>query len=267
MGHTAAFYWQGKQPAAAYYTTVPYGLTPMEHVAWIDAGGGQALWDELYAPFGVKPFMGGNTGVCMGGWFRHELKSRDDVHGLKIRSLGLGGEVYRRLGAIPQTTSPGEILVALQSGVIDGVEFVGPGSDIALGLYRFAPFYYGPGFNKPNGTGECIVSLKAWESLDDEMKAIVKHACAAEAAFALAEMERLNIEALATLKTRDNAQLRTFPSDLIAAARTTASDVLGELAAKSDKARKVHDSYMAFRDKISAWSHISVQAVLEARTG
>ena len=175
------------------------GSFPNEHVSWIDAGGGQALWDELYAPFGVKPFMGGNTGVCMGGWFRRELKSRDDVKGLKIRSLGLGGEVYRRLGAIPQTTSPGEILVALQSGVIDGAEFVGPGSDIALGLYRFAPFYYGPGFNKPNGTGECIVSLKAWETLDDEMKAIVKHACAAEAAFALAEMERLNIEALATL--------------------------------------------------------------------
>ena len=267
MGHTAAFYWQGKQPAAAYYTTVPFGLTPLEHVAWVDAGGGQALWDELYAPFGVKPFMGGNTGVCMGGWFRREIKSSDDVKGLKIRSLGLGGEVYRRLGAIPQTTSPGEILVALQSGVIDGAEFVGPGSDIALGLYRFAPFYYGPGFNKPNGTGECIVSLKVWQSLDDETKAIVAHACAAEASFALAEMERLNIEALATLKTRNNVQLRSFPTDLISAARTTANDVLGDLAGKSPGAQKVHDSYIAFRDKVAAWSRISTQAVLEARGG
>ena len=267
MGHTAAFYWQGKAPAAAFFTTVPFGLTPNEHVAWIDAGGGQALWDELYAPFGVKPFMGGNTGVCMGGWFRREIKSRDDVRGLKVRSLGLGGEVYRRLGAVAQTTSPGEILVALQSGVIDGAEFVGPGSDIALGLYRFAPFYYGPGFNKPNGTGECIVSLKAWETLDSEMKAIVTHACAAEAAFALAEMERLNIEALNTLTTRDNAQLRTFPPDLVAAARTQAGDVLGELAGKSAGAKKIHDSYVAFRDRIAAWSRISLQAVLEARQG
>ena len=201
LGHTAAFYWQGKQPAAAFYTTVPFGLTPPEHVAWVDAGGGQALWDELYAPFGVKPFMGGNTGVCMGGWFRREMKSLDDLKGLKIRSLGLGGEVYRRLGATPQTTPLGEILTSLQSGVLDAAEFVGPGTDIALGLYRVAPFYYGPGFNKPNGTGECIVSLKAWEALDAETKAIIAHACAAEATFALSEMERLNAEALSALVT------------------------------------------------------------------
>jgi len=267
MGHSASFYWQGKEPAAAFFTTVPFGLTPNEHVAWIGAGGGQALWDEIYAPFGVKPFMGGNTGVCMGGWFRHEIRSAADVHGLKIRSLGLGGEVYRRLGAIAQTTAPGEILVALQSGVLDAAEFVGPGSDIALGLYRFTPFYYGPGFNKPNGTGECIVSLKAWRTLDAELKAIVTDACAAEASFALAEMERLNIEALPALTARDHVQLRTFPLDFIAAARAQASDVLSELAGKSTSARKVHDGYVAFRDKISAWSRISLQAVLEARGG
>jgi len=267
MGHSAAFYWQGKEPAAAFFTTVPFGLLPNEHVAWIDAGGGQALWDELYAPFGVKPFMAGNTGACMGGWFRREIKSRDDVRGLKIRSLGLGGEVYRRLGAIPQTTAPAEILIALQSGVIDGAEFVGPGSDIALGLYRYAPFYYGPGFNKPNGTGECIVNLKVWQALDAELQAIVTNACAAEASYALAEMERLNIEALAALTAKDNVQLRTFPSDLIAAAHTTAKDVLTELAGKSAVAAKVRDSYQAFGDKVAAWSRISTQGVLRAREG
>jgi TRAP-type mannitol/chloroaromatic compound transport system substrate-binding protein len=246
---------------------VPFGLTPNEHVAWIDAGGGQALWDEIYAPFGVKPFMGGNTGVCMGGWFRRHLQDLADLRGLKIRALGLGGEIYRRLGAIPQTTAPGEILVALQSGVLDAAEFVGPGSDIALGLYRFAPFYYGPGFNKPNGTGECIISLKAWQSLDAELQAVVAHACAAEAAFALAEMERLNIEALAALTSRDHVQVHTFPADLVAAARQQAAGVLADLAGKSARARKVHDAYAAFRDKIAPWSRISLQAVLEARQG
>jgi TRAP-type mannitol/chloroaromatic compound transport system substrate-binding protein len=267
MGHTAAFYWQGKMPAAAFFTTVPFGLTPGEHVAWIEAGGGQALWDELYAPFGVKPFMGGNTGVCMGGWFRREVMSRADLGGIKIRSLGLGGEIYRRLGATPQTTPPAEILTSLQSGVIDAVEFVGPGTDIALGLYRVAPFYYYPGFNKPNGTGECLVSLKAWEGLDAELKAIVQHACATEANFALAEMERLNTEALQALIGQHNVKLKAFPADLVAAARGISRDVLGELAGKSEAVRKVHDSYVAFRDRVGSWSKISLQAVLEGREG
>jgi len=267
MGHTAAFYWQGKQPAAAYYTTVPFGLTPMEHVAWVDAGGGQALWDELYAPFGVKPFMGGNTGVCMGGWFRRELKSLDDLKGLKVRSLGLGGEVYRRLGATPQTTPPGEILASLQSGVLDGAEFVGPGTDIALGLYRVAPLYYGPGFNKPNGTGECLVNLKVWEGLAGDLKAIIAHACAAEASFALSEMERLNAQALAALTERNNVRLMSFSADVVGAARRQAADILAELAGRSDIARRINDSYADFRSRTAAWSRVSLKAVLEARDG
>ena len=265
IGHTASFYWQGKMPAAAFFTTVPFGLTPGEHVAWIDAGGGQTLWDELYAPFGVKPFMGGNTGVCMGGWFRREVKSLADVRGLKLRTLGLGGEVYRRLGATPQTTPPAEILVSLQSGVIDGAEFVGPGTDIALGLYRVAPFYYYPGFNKPNGTGECIVSLKAWNALSDDLKAIIAHACATEANYALAEMERLNAQALTALVDEHKVKLAAFPEDLIAAARKQAGDVLGELAGKSAITGKVHASYAAFRERSAPWSRISIESVLRAR--
>src|SRR5205823_726642 len=155
-----------------------------------------------------------NTGVCMGGWFRRELRGLDDLRGLKIRSLGLGGEVYRRLGATPQTTSPAEILTALQSGLLDAAEFVGPGTDISLGLYRVASFYMGPGFNKPNGTGECIVSLKAWDALEADLKAIVAHACATEASFALSEMERLNAEALAALTSKHNVQLKSFPAEV-----------------------------------------------------
>ncbi len=267
LGHTASFYWQGKAAAAAFYTTVPFGLTPGEHVAWIEAGGGQALWDELYAPFGVKPFMAGNTGVCMGGWFRREITSLDDIKGLKVRSLGLGGEIYRRLGATPQTTSPGEILAAMQSGLVDGAEFVGPGSDIALGLYRVAPNYYAPGFNKPNGTGECIISLRAWNALEADMKAIVTHACAAEASYALSEAERLNAEALAALTTQHGVKLRAFPDAVIAAARVEARDVFANLAAGSAIARKVNDSYVGFRERNTAWSRVSLKAVLDAREG
>ena len=267
MGHTASFYWQGKMAASVFFTTVPFGLTPAEHVAWIDAGGGQALWDDLYKPFGVKPFMGGNTGVCMGGWFRREVKSLAELRGLKLRSLGLGGEVYRRLGATPQTTPPAEILTSLQSGVIDGAEFVGPGTDIALGLYRVAPFYYYPGFNKPNGTGEAIVSLKAWEALAPDLKAIVAHACAAEAGYALAEMERLNAEALAVLIQQHNVKLTAFPADLVAAARGEADAVLADMAARDAATAKVHESYKAFRARVSDWSRVSIEAVLRGRVG
>jgi TRAP-type mannitol/chloroaromatic compound transport system substrate-binding protein len=265
IGHTASFYWQGKMAAASFFTTVPFGLTPAEHVAWIDAGGGQALWDELYRPFGVKPFMGGNTGVCMGGWFRRELKSLADLRGLKLRSLGLGGEVYRRLGATPQTTPPAEILTSLQSGVIDGAEFVGPGTDIALGLYRVAPFYYYPGFNKPNGTGECIVSLKAWDALPADLKAIVAHACATEAGFALAEMERLNAQALAALVADHNVKLTAYPEDVVAAARKEAASVLGELSSRDAVSEKVHSSYNDFRARVAQWSRVSIEAVLRGR--
>ena len=230
MGHTASFYWQGKMAAASFFTTVPFGLTPAEHVAWIDAGGGQALWDDLYTPFGVKPFMGGNTGVCMGGWFRRELKSLADLRGLKLRSLGLGGEVYRRLGATPQTTPPAEILTSLQSGVIDGAEFVGPGTDIALGLYRVAPFYYYPGFNKPNGTGECIVALKAWDALagrsQGDRRACLRHGSGLRAC-------RNGAAQRAGARPRwfpiTTSSSRRFPDDVVAAARKEADSVLGEL--------------------------------------
>jgi TRAP-type mannitol/chloroaromatic compound transport system substrate-binding protein len=265
IGHSAAFYWQGKMPASAFFTTVPFGLTPSEHVAWIEAGGGQVLWDELYQPFGVKPFMAGNTGVCMGGWFRHELKSLADLRGLKLRSLGLGGEVYRRLGATPQTTPPSEILTSLQSGVLDGAEFVGPGTDIALGLYRVAPFYYYPGFNKPNGTGECIVALKVWNALSDDLKAIVAHACAAEASYALAEMERLNAQALAALVKDHGVKLAAFPDDVVAAAREQAHIVMMGFAVRSDITGKISGSYDAFRERTAPWSRVSIEAVLRAR--
>ena len=201
----------------------------------------------------------------MGGWFRRELKSLGDLKGIKIRSLGLGGEIYRRLGATPQTTPPAEILVSLQSGVLDAAEFVGPGTDIALGLYRVAPFYYYPGFNKPNGTGECIVSLKAWNALPDDLKAIVAHACATEANYALAEMERLNAAALASLTGEHKVKLTPFPDDLVTAARNQSGEVLGELASRDAISGRIHASYLGFRDRTAPWSRVSIEAVLRAR--
>jgi TRAP-type mannitol/chloroaromatic compound transport system substrate-binding protein len=265
LGHTAAFFWQGKMAAANFFTTVPFGLTPQEHVSWIEYGGGQALWDELYAPFGVKPFMAGNTGVCTGGWFRREIKSLEDLRGLKLRSLGLGGEVYRRLGATPVSIPPGEIFPALQSGVVDGAEFTTPASDIALGLWRAAPYLAYPGFNKPNGTGECIVARRVWDKFDSEMRAIVAHACAAEASSALAEFERANADALETLITKNNVQLFRFPAEIVREARDHAEAILMDFTFNNPLAEKIHNSYVNFRAHNARWSRVSIQAALEAR--
>jgi TRAP-type mannitol/chloroaromatic compound transport system substrate-binding protein len=151
--------------------------------------------------------------------------------------------------------------------VLDGAEFVGPGTDIALGLYRVAPLYYGPGFNKPNGTGECLVNLKLWEGLPGDLKAIIAHACAAEASFALSEMERLNAQALAALTERNNVRLASFSADVVGAARRQAADILAELATRSDIARRINESYADFRSRTAAWSRVSLKAVLEARDG
>ena len=195
----------------------------------------------------------GEDVYIVGGW-RYTPDATDS-------DLSLSGWQLMSLHAAQQ------VGVEVPSGVIDGAEFVGPGSDIALGLYRVAPLYYGPGFNKPNGTGECIVSLKLWETLDSETRAIIAHATAVEANFALSEMERLNAEALVALTGQHRVQLRAFPGDVIAAARKQATEVLAELGGRSDKARRVHASYTAFHERTAPWSRISLRAVLEAREG
>ena len=244
MGHTASFFWQGKEPAAAFYTTVPFGLTPNEHVAWVEAGGGQALWDELYAPFGVKPFMAGNTGVCMGGWFRREIKSRDDMRGAEDPLARPG----RRSLSPARRDAADHAARRNPASRCNRACSMPPNSSAPAPTSRSGSIAWRrcitrPGFNKPNGTGECIVSLKAWNALDAEMKAIVAHACAAEAAFALSEMERLNAEALNALVTQHNVKLMTFPADLVQAARKESADVLAQLAVARRQRAKVHNSY------------------------
>ncbi|MGE0845781.1 MAG: TRAP transporter substrate-binding protein, partial [Flavobacteriaceae bacterium] len=223
MAHTASFFWQGKVRAATFFTAAPFGLTAGEHQAWIDHGGGQAIWDELYAPFGIKPFMGGNTGMQMGGWFRREISSAEDFRGLKMRMPGLGGEVIRKLGATPVSIPPGEIFSALQSGVIDATEFLGPWSDTAMGFHKVAPYYYAPGFHEPNGTGELLISLNRFNALPEDLKRIVEHAAAAENAFALAESEWQNAAARKALVDEHGVKLRRFPDGLRAAARKAAA--------------------------------------------
>lgn len=267
IGHTASFFWVGKMPAAAFFTTVPFGLTPLEHIAWIEHGGGQALWDELYAPFGVKPFMAGNSGMQMGGWLKREIGSLEDLKGLKFRIPGLGAEMMSKLGVVPVLLAPSEILQSLQAGTIDGTEFLGPWSDRAAGFYKVAPYYYWPGFHEPNGTGECIVNAEAWAPLSEDMRAAIEAACRAENIYALAETEWQNAAALEDLTANRGVELRQWPTDVVAAAKDAAQEVLRQFASGSDIEQRILASFEQMRARAEDWSAISSSAFLAARNG
>ncbi|MGE4218381.1 MAG: TRAP transporter substrate-binding protein, partial [Alphaproteobacteria bacterium] len=190
--HSADYYYQGKSKAFNYFTAVPLGLTADEINAWIRHGGGQALWDELSAQFGVKPLLCGNTGVQMGGWFTKELTSVEDFKGLKMRMPGLGGAVIAKLGGTTVTLPASDIFQALQSGTIDATEWVGPWNDLALGLYKVAKFYYYPGFHEPGSALSFGVSLRLWESLSVSEKASFTAAAGAVNGISLAEFDAYN---------------------------------------------------------------------------
>jgi TRAP-type mannitol/chloroaromatic compound transport system substrate-binding protein len=256
MAHTAAFFWQGKLPGAVYFTTVPFGLGPIEHQAWIESGGGQALWDETYAPFGIRPFLAGNTGPSMGGWFKRAINSPDDLKGLRIRVQGLGGFVFQKLGATALAIAPGDVYPSLERGVLDAAEFLAPVNDLALGLQAIAPIYYAPGFNKPNGAAEALVSDKAWKALPDDLKAIVESACRAEHAQGLADAQAQNATALAQLTSR-GARVLLFPDSVMKAAREAADSVLAELAAKDELTGRIASSYRAAIDTGRIWNTLS----------
>ena len=265
MGHSASFFWAGKLKASAFFTAIPFGLTPDAHNAWIYQGGGQALWEELYAGADLKPFAAGNSGMQMGGWFKREITGLQDLKGLKYRMPGLGGEVVRRLGVTAVSLPPGEILPALQSGAIDGAEFLGPWSDLALGFYKAAGYYYWPGFHEPNGSAECLVNRRAYEALPADLKEIVAAACEAENTRGLAEADWQNARALEGIETKHGVRLRRFSDDILAAARQAAEAVLAEVAQSTPLAGRIHRSYLAARDGSLAWARVARHANFDAQ--
>lgn len=265
MGHTASLYWAGKMPAAPIFTSLPFGLTPLEHLSWLEQGGGQALWDELYAPHGIKPLVAGNTGMSMAGWFRRELGGLDDVKGLKLRIVGLGAEIWRRMGATPVTLPPGEVFPGFQSGIVDAAELLAPASDLAVGLHRLTRFYYGPGFDKPNGAGEALIAIRAFEALPDDLKAIVTSACREEHAVALAQAEWANAVALQAMVETHGVVLSTVPEPILTAARGHGEDLVGELADRDAISARIVASYRIARERSLVWTRANWRPFFSAR--
>lgn len=267
LAHTASFFWQGKVKASVFFTTMPFGLAPSEHAAWIYQGGGQELWDRLYAPFNIKPFMAGNSGSQMGGWFKREIKSLSDMRGVKIRSAGLGGDLFERLGATSVLLAPGDIYPGLQSGLVDAVEYLGPWSDRAFGFFKVAPYYYWPSFNKPNGTAECLVNRSAFDALSDDLKAVIVNACAAEDAFGLSEADWENARALRELAKDDKIFIHPFPDDLLQKAAELAPDLVRGAGSGDALAEEILASYEQALALSKGWSKVGRQAFFSARSG
>ena len=250
MGHDAPYYWIAKHPAMPFFTTLPGGLTLQEHAAWIYFGGGQALWDELYAKFGLKGFLAGAGGCNVGGWFQKEIKSLEDLKGLRMRIPGLGGEMLSRIGGVPVNMPGGEILPALQSGVLDAAEWVAPYNDMAFGFHKIAKYYYAPGIQEPGSALALTLNLSAYNDLPNDLQNIIKNAAENEAFRMLSEMTAGNAEALQVLVNKHNVKLRSFPDDVMEAMFKAAKEMMEEMKNKDDFTKKVYKNWSIFRKKI-----------------
>jgi len=264
MGHGAAYYWKGKIPAAVFYTAVPFGMTAQEINGWLHHGDGLTLWRELYAPFGVIPFAGGSTGVQMAGWFNRELRSAEDLKGLKMRIPGLAGEVFDASGGTAVRIAGGEVYTSMQTGVFDAVEWVGPYNDRTLGLNEVAEYYYYPGWHEPGAMLEFTVNEQAFLALPKDLQAIVEYAARAANQNMLDEFTARNNESLRTLLA-SGTKLRAVPEDVLQVFYNNSLVALDALVENDPMAQKIARSYQAFANDVRAYHEISERAFLNAR--
>jgi len=263
--HAADYYWKGKHPGWGYFTAVPFGFTYTEMNAWIRFGGGQELWDELAADFGLKCVMSGNTGCQMGGWFRKEINSADDFKGLKMRMPGLGGDVIAKQGGSPVSIPGGQIYENLVSGAIDATEWVGPWNDSFMKFYEAAKYYYYPGFHEPGSMLALGINKKFWDSLSKNEQVIIESAAGMENDMMMAEFNMKSGNALTKLIKEQGVQLRQFSDDVYDSFYEAAEEVFDGVRAHSDLAKRIDNSFTAARADLSGWTKISDQAYLAQR--
>jgi TRAP-type mannitol/chloroaromatic compound transport system substrate-binding protein len=264
--HAFEHYWQNRSQAFNFFAAVPFGLAAGEMAAWIYHGGGQELWDELSGGFNIKPFQAGNTGAQLGGWFNKEIKVLEDFKGLKIRMPGLGGEVLKRIGAVPVSLPGTKIFSSLQSGALDATEWAGPWNDLTLGFYKVAKYYYYPGFHEPGTAISAGVNRKLWDSLEEDLKAVVSQAMAAENAYSRAEFSARNAEALFTLRQIHKVDIRRFSNGILKAVGEASGAVIGALGTGGDDlTRRIYEDFRKFRSRALSWSHLGEQSFWNAR--
>jgi len=260
--HSGVYYWKGKNPAFSIFGGMPLGLTSEEMITWLKFGGGYELWREMYAKFNLYPLIGGTTGPQMGGWFKKPINALSDLKGLKMRIPGLGGEVMKKLGVNPVLLPAGEIYTALERGTIDATEWVGPALDKMMGFDKAANYYY-TGWHEPGSILEITFNKARWEKLSDEHHAIITAASEEMTNTMLQEFRYENAKAFKSLSS--NVHIKTFPKEMMDAAKIALSEVLKEESIKSADFKRALQSYEAFYTLNKPYDDISTKNFLEIR--
>ncbi len=255
-GHTASYYYVGKNPALAFGTAVPFGLTPQQQNTWLYEGGGNEALDRIYSDFGVRSFPAGNTGPQMGGWFKRELDGPASLKGLKMRIPGLGGKVMAAMGVNVQVLPGGEIYLALERGAIDAAEFTGPYDDEKLGLPKAARFYYYPGWWEPGPTLTALVNQQAWAKLPKAYQEMFRSACQSANLLMLSRYDRLNAEALERLR-QGNTQVEFYGDAILKEAQSATADLLADSARGDVGFASLYSAWKDFRQVARGWNQVT----------
>ncbi len=262
MAHSASYYWTGKDPVLMLFTTMPFGMNALEQYAWFYHGGGMELMQKAYAKHGVYSFPGGNTGVQMGGWFRKEIRSVDDLKGLKMRIPGFAGEIMTKLGCAVTNIAPAELYTALERGTIDALEWVGPGMDINMGFHKIAPYYY-TGWHEPATELQFIINKVKYDILSAKNKAILKTAMRLAAYDMLIENIDMSATAWSTIQTQyPNIKIKTFPKSVMDAMRKANAELIAEASAKNTEFKEIVESQQQYMQKARAWTLIGEYAYI-----
>lgn len=255
-GHTAPYYFFGKDPTFAIGTALPFGLNARQQNAWMMFGGGRQLFNDFLKEYNIVSFGAGNTGTQMGGWFRKEIKTVADLKGLKFRIAGTGGLPLQKLGVVPQQIPGTELYAALERGTIDAVEWVGPYDDEKLGFYKVAKFYYYPAWWEGGAEVDLFVNIKEYNALPSEYKAILEAACHEANVTMMAKYDALNPPALKRL-IANGVKLLPFSNDILAACYKASQETYEEIAAKNSKFKTIYEPWKAFRDEQVQWFNVS----------
>ncbi len=267
MCRSLSYDWRQQSPVLEFFTVFPYGLTSSEMSAWLHYLGGQQLWDEAYAPFGVKPFLAGSLGAQSFGWFFNEINSLNDLQSLRFRTTGLALEVMSKLGVTATTMSREEIAQAVEAGELDGFELVGPLVDLHYNLHELqAPYYYFPS-NQPSGLVELVVNRQKYSALPTDLQQIIAVAAQAEYEQGLAEVNYGNAQALNTLVNQHGVQVRQLSPDVLTALGNASGEIIAEMRSSGDEMMKrTIDSFLSARQVLMEWSQTSEQNFLNARS-